>query len=83
MKWGTAWCDVTEAERRKFSLPFEEGVVTWAESSCWIKTRQDWGIGNREVVGGLESCFESMMGTEAQMQWAPGRMEGKKWSSKY
>lgn len=34
--------------------------------------------------GGAESCckVEADM-TEAQREWAPGRMEGKKWNGKY
>lgn len=39
MKWGILWCDVTEVERRKFFFFFEEGVVIWVESFCWIKIR--------------------------------------------
>lgn len=63
-----------EAKRRRHLE--REGVVTWAENCREIKTRHDQGVGNRGCCD-LESCFGGVMGTEAQVEWAPGRMEGK------
>lgn len=68
-------------EAKKTRYLEKEEVITWAKS-CWeIKTRHDQRIGN----GGcdFESCFGGAMGTKAQAEWAPGRLEGKKRSSQY